>query len=331
MKKILTFLLLAIPFFYSCKSVPKDLRSYSPVAIITVYSNPSVPWYDERTGKESVDDGILSGAVNRLINKENPEVTTVQKRIDEASAILSEKMADFSLEVIDPKTMKDSPAYKKAGKTFLDYLKKSVPAEGYSAFTSSNGKMNRLMCSETGAKSAIYVNFRFQKVVVKDGVRDKGVAARLVMNVFGTDSNGKKIINKEYKAVSEEYAEFVRTSEWDKEEVLSFFPALENRVVMQFLMDYAIGDEIPSENLIITPTAIKIKPKAEEARRIKNEDAASGTANETMNEQTNEQTAEEAIKAEKLSTAKKLLERGMSEEEVSEITGLSIEEIRNSK
>ncbi|MBR6912602.1 MAG: hypothetical protein IKN34_02175, partial [Treponema sp.] len=87
MKKILTFLLLAIPFFYSCKSVPKDLRSYSPVAIITVYSNPSVPWYDERTGKESVDDGILSGAVNRLINKENPEVTTVQKRIDEASAI----------------------------------------------------------------------------------------------------------------------------------------------------------------------------------------------------------------------------------------------------
>ena len=36
---------------------------------------------------------------------------------------------------------------------------------------------------------------------------------------------------------------------------------------------------------------------------------------------------ESAVLAEKKATAKKLLERGMSKEEVSEITGLSIEEI----
>ena len=304
MKRFFIALALAIPFFYSCKSIPADLKSYSPVAIMTVYSNPSVPWYNEKTNSETVDDGVLSGAVNRLINKKNPEVTTVQERIDEASEMLSSRMRDFELDVIDPQTLKDTPAYKNAGTDFLDYLGNAVPAAGYAALTSSNGKLNRMMCSETGAKSALYVNFRFQKVLVKDGVRDKGVAARLVMTVFATNSNGKKILNKEYKAVSEEYTDLIKSSDWDREKLISFFPALENKLITEFLLDYVFGADSEAAQKEYKPTAIKLKAKPAEP------------------------TTEDAVLAEKFSTAKKLLERGMTVEEAAEITGLSMEEIR---
>ena len=310
MKKSIFALLGAIPFLYGCASTPKNLKEFSPVAIMTVYSNPSVPWYDEKTNSESVEDGILSGAVNRLINRKNPEHEERQERINYASSLLSEKMRDFGLEVIDPTTNKDGSAYKDAGSDFTDYIGNTVPAEGYSAITSSNGKMNRTFCKETGAKSVLYVNFRFQKVMVQEGVHNKGVAARVVMSVFGTDSNGKKIINKEYKAVSEGYANLVKSSNWDKEKVLSFYPELEDRLITKFLVDYVLSGNSETEKGL-KPTAIKTNRPATENLENKQEEA------DTDN----------AVLQEKRTTAKKLLEKGMSAKEASEITGLSEEEI----
>ncbi|MBQ4378109.1 MAG: hypothetical protein II821_02790 [Treponema sp.] len=257
MKKSILILLGTIPFLYGCASTPQNLKEFSPVAVMTVYSNQSVPWYNEKTGKESVEDGILSGAVNRLINKENPEYEERQERINYAGRLLSEKMREAGLEVIDPATNKDCSAYRNAGSSFADYLGNTVPAEGYEAFTSSNGKINRTVCRETGAKSVLYVNFRFQKVMLQEGVHDKGVAARVVMSVFGTGSDGKKIINKEYKAVSESYADLVKSSEWDKAKVLSFYPELEERVISQFLTEFVQDDEGHETN-DFTPTPITI-------------------------------------------------------------------------
>ncbi|MBR1537567.1 MAG: hypothetical protein IJ630_11580 [Treponema sp.] len=312
MKKLLFTLFAALPFLYGCSSVPANLNEYSPVAIITIYSNPSVPWYDEKTGKESVEDGIISGAVNRLINKKNPEQETVQQRIDEASELFSQKLRAAGLSVIDPTSNSDLSIYKDAGKNFADYLGNTVPAAGYDAITSSNGKKNRMTCRESGAGSVLYVNFRFQKMYAKEGVHNKGISARLIMSVFGTDSNGNKIINKEYKAVSEDYAPLIKTDRWDKNEVLSFFPELENQLINRFLSDFVLGGELPDETAF-KPSTIKIKKPAEKER--------ADTA-------TPEASAEDAVLAEKRATAKKLLERGMTAEEVSEVTGLSAEEIK---
>ncbi|MBQ9623293.1 MAG: hypothetical protein IJP90_10170 [Treponema sp.] len=315
--KFLPLLCLA-PLFYSCGSVPTDLKSYSPVAIVTVYSNPSVPWYDEKSGGESVEDGILSGTVNRMINKKNPETEkeAAQSRIDYASELLSQRMKDFGLEVVDPDEHKDCVVYKDTESTFYDYLKNTVPAKGYNAITNSNGKINRLVCKETGAQSVLYVNFRFQKVMLKDGVRNKGVAARLVMSVFGTDSNGKKIINKEYNAVSSDYTDLIKSSDWDKEKLVSFFPELENQLIINFLTDFTNNAESPALS-DLKPTAIKIKSTQ------KDSETKSGSSENTIQD--------DAVLAEKKATAKKLLERGMSAQEAAEITGLTAEEVENLK
>ncbi|MBR4598990.1 MAG: hypothetical protein IKO39_02950 [Treponema sp.] len=316
MKKSFFALLGAIPFLYGCASTPQNLKDFSPVAIMTVYSNPSVPWYDEKTNSESVEDGILSGAVNRLINKKNPEHEERQERINQASALLSEKMREFGLEVIDPTTNKDCSSYKEAGSGITDYLGNTVPAQGYEAITSSNGKRNRNMCRESGAKSVLYVNFRFQKVMAKEGVHNKGVAARLVMSVFGTDSSGKKIISKEYKAVSEGYADLIKSSNWDKEKVLSFYPDLEEQIITQFLTEFVLGGESPEAKDFV-PSPIKMTKKAPPAEAKTSENGQGKISTE----------AEDAVLAEKRATAKKLLERGMSAQEASEITGIPVEEI----
>ena len=171
------------------------------------------------------------------------------------------------------------------------------------------------MCRESGAKSVLYVNFRFQKVMVKEGVHNKGVAARLVMSVFGTDSSGKKIINKEYKAVSEGYADLIKSSNWDKEKVLSLFPDLEDKVISHFLADYALSGDKDSSSTF-KATAIKVNRPIIESKQA-----------EAASDDQKTESLEDALLAEKKATAKKLLERGMSVKEASEITGLSEEEI----
>jgi hypothetical protein len=136
------------------------------------------------------------------------------------------------------------------------------------------------------------------------------------MSVFGTDENGKKIINKEYKAVSEGYADLIKSSNWDKEKVLSFYPDLEEQIITQFLTEFALGGESPEAKDFV-PSPIKMTKKAPSAGEKTSENSQGKISTE----------AENAVLAEKRATAKKLLERGMSAQEASEITGIPVEEI----
>ena len=278
---------------------------------MTVYSNPSVPWYEEKTDSRAKtqrsDDGILTGVVNRTINKKNPETEDAQERVDEASELLSRRMRETGLSVIDPTVIKECSSYKNAGKNFFDYLGNTLPAAGYDSLTTSNGRLNRAMCEETNAKAVLYVNFLFQKTYVKDGVHNKGVAARVVMRVFAANSEGKKIFNHEYSAVSSEYTPIVKTSNYDKEELCSFFPQTVNLVIKDFLNDYIPSGAIAQED--ITPIKLPIK-------------------SETTVQQETAVSDESAVSQEKKSLAKKLLDKGMSAEEVAELTELTIEEVQ---
>ena len=309
-EKLIIFVVFSALFFAftSCASTKTDLSSYNPIAIMTVYSNNSVPWYDENNSNKQSDDGILTGAVNRAINKKNPVLETAQERIDVAAELLSRRMRATGLSVIDPSVLQDCTSYKNAGKNLFDYLGNTIPANGYDSLTSSSGKLNRAMCNETNAKSVLYVNFVFQKTYVKDGVHNKGVAARVVMKVYGTSAEGKTIIHQEYSAVSNEYTPIVKSSQWNKEELCSYFPTVINTVITQFLNDYMPFGEISEEEA----TPIRL-PKAKE----------------NIGESVTEKSKPIGAYEEKISLARKLIEKGMSDEEVSELTELPIETVQS--
>ena len=56
----------------SCKSVKFDLDVYSPIAILTVYSNPSLPWYDPQAkSSNAVDDSLPGISPKDVVNAES--------------------------------------------------------------------------------------------------------------------------------------------------------------------------------------------------------------------------------------------------------------------
>ena len=307
MKKM-SAVLFAVPLFLcSCASTSVDFSRCNPVAIMTIYSNPSVPWYDEKNDApnqvQATDDGILTGVLNRAINRNNAESETAQSRIDEASELFSRRLREAGIAVIDPTVIQECSSYKNAGKNLFDYVGKTLPAAGYDVVKSSNGKLNKTMCEETTAKSVLYVHFLFQKMYVKDGVHNIGVAPRVVLSVYGVDSAGKKLVNREYAAVSPQYVPLVKTSSYDKDELCALFPEVVNEVIRAFL-----NDVVPAGNAV----SAEVSP----IRLPKSQAAAEENADE-----------KNAVYEEKKSLAEKSLERGMSAEEVSELTELPLEDV----
>lgn len=334
MKKMLLSLsiLCALPLFFACQSTKVDLSAYSPVAIMTVYSNSSVPWYESHSASNAdksqmTNDGLLMNTVNRVLGKANPETDTAQARIDEASALISARLCECGITVIDPSTLKNCAAYKNTGKKVLDFLGNTLPASGYDVLTMSNKHVNQAMCKESGAKAVLYVNFRFQKAMVKSGARNNAVAARGAMQVVAANADGKKLFNREYTAVSSASTPLVKTSSWDKEAVCNAFPEVIERVVSDFLLDYApfVNADLPP--VTAAPTAIKLPARhaADASTQAQNAD---GTQDNAEFPQESANASENAVLLEKRSTAKKLLERGMTAEEAAEITGLPVEQIK---
>ncbi len=374
MKKILFCALVSAALAFvsvSCKSAKVSLEEYSPVAIMTVYSNRGVSWYSETAPSESsenVEDGILTGLVNRAFDKDNPEVTLAQERIDFASALFSEKLRSACLEVIDPTSVKDCPAYKKAGKNFVDYLNSTLPAAGYDAMTSRSVSLNKKVSKETGAQCLLYVKFRFQKEKVKKGVHTVGVAARTSLTVYGTDAKGHSIVNKTYSGTSSGYAEY-NGSSWDRDFVCGAFAEATEIAVNKFIADYTGNvDGGSAKGQVLEPAHLSVpsaksgagqesaaeddvsverdasgatgevskdsgaEANAKNAENETNAENAAGTNGSAQNASEQKSgtlsEAQAAALAEKIATAKRLLQNGFSVEDTAKYSGLSVEQVQ---
>lgn len=242
-KSLVNFLpLFIIPFIFSCKSTQVvNLENHCPIAIMTIYSNPGLPWYEDsidtkyKISKE--DNGILTGFINRALDRNNIEIETAQERIDMAANIFIESLRNADLELIDPNNFQDSPAYKNAGKNFMDTLGNTLPAKGFDAIVSSSKKLNKEMAEATQAKSLIYIKFNFKKEKELKGFHEVGVKARVSMKVYAVNSEGKKLLNKEYIVNSPEIIEFSK-NHYDKEKLCNSFRETIQIAVNKFLIDF---------------------------------------------------------------------------------------------
>lgn len=271
-------------FAISCKSTNIHLQEYSPVILMTVYSNPGVPWYEEMTDNnfkvEQEDEGFLTGFVNRALDRNNPETLTAQSRIDEASQIIAKVLEQNGISVLTPQNSPNAPCYAKSGRNFLDTMNNALPASGYDVFESYSSKLIQKTCLETGAKSALYVHFKFQKAKHLYGVRPDGVQARLVMEVFGTDSQGKRIINKTYTVLSSEFVD-LHNNKWDRDKLCSYFADCAESAMNQFVLDFVYGDfSADSENDDLESSENKSNADFENAKNIDLESSDLGDSTE---------------------------------------------------
>lgn len=261
--KPVLYLSAAVLALTSCRTTAVNLADYSPAAIMTVYSNNGVPWYQEKTGDnyelEQQEDGILTGFINRALDKNNPETLLVQERVDSAARIFADTLAQNGIQVIEPATLKDCPAYRNAGTGFFDTLNSTVAATGYDVIGSSSRKLNKMTAEQTGAKALVYVKFRFQKETLQEGFRNAGVCARVVMTVYAADSQGKSIINKEYTGRSAEYTP-LRNNNWNRDEVCSYFEETVQTLSNRFAMDFLYNSTTPpaEESVSVPDEAVSI-------------------------------------------------------------------------
>lgn len=248
--KTLTLALLSL-LLAACTSTKIDLTSAGAVAMMTVFGNGDVPWYEEEDPNIEVDQldrmtedrGILSTFVNGIINKDSPEYLLSQDRINDAALTFVQTMRSAGITVIDPSTFETASAYESAQRSMIDRAESRYPAEGYNAIQGSPKKRTVLMAQESGAATMLYVNFEFQKQRLKEG-RNQIVKARVVMSVTAENADGKKIIEKEYTALSDDFS-FYEKAAWDVDKICSLFhdvvQTLSNEFVTEYFPNAVIG------------------------------------------------------------------------------------------
>ena len=209
MKKTLSRMMFAtltgtlVMILFSCKSIKFDKDIYSPVAVLTVYSNPSLPWYDPQAKSSNAVDDSLPGSLLKKANQENPELYTVQDRIDSACGTLMVALDEAGIETIDAETIFNNAEYQRLSKAFLSNLETDVPASGLKIQDYMSGKKYRSLAQSLGAGGMMFVEFSFYKQKIPSGLHDVFIHARSTMNVYVYDSDGKKVFHKKYTGISE--------------------------------------------------------------------------------------------------------------------------------
>ncbi|MBR6297325.1 MAG: hypothetical protein IKR40_12690 [Treponema sp.] len=232
-----------------CKTTQVNIKEYAPVAIASVYCNPSMPWYSNEQGK-SPDDagpGALSNMVNKTMNANNPEYTEINLRIDGAAETIKQILEDNGVSVLDASDLEKSKSYQKSSIAWLDVLSTDVAASGYKALDYNGKSRNRRIATECGASSLLFAEFVFQKQKIPVGLFDMSVAARVTLKVYVCDSQGKKLLFKTYTAVSTDTTEYSNGS-WDRQAVCNAVPSAVESVVNQFVMDYVLGNFSSSDD-----------------------------------------------------------------------------------
>lgn len=243
---ILTVVLsmLGILSISGCQSTPKSLSENSPMIIVSVTGNRSLPWKDVANGfsssQDSDDDGngVLTNIVNKLIDNDNPELVSGQDRIDYAAQSLHELISTTGgIEVISNDTVTATKAYQDTKESMFNMLEAIYPATNYKNIPKIGAKRSRLLMQETNAKGMLVADFFFQKENVSGNKWNGKIRARVTMKVRLTNERGKTILSHEFVSVSPDEIPLA-SHKYDKQALVDLFPATIDAVINQFIVSF---------------------------------------------------------------------------------------------
>ncbi len=253
-------------FFTGCSSVKVDLKNYSPIAIVSVYSNSHLPWYDKddsSSGEDDSGDGLLNNAISGVIGKNDPEIMSVQNRVDYAADSLVKSLEVSGVDVLDHDIVQNSRALSGRGAGWLSFMETKTSASGFYKITSASTKKTRDLLRETGGKSAAIAYFKFQKEKINSGLFDIDVRARCVLQIYVYDELGHKLVGKEYVGYSWSTTPY-KNGVWDKEAVCNFMSEATDSAIAQFVFDYTSifsGENLDSKDDVTATPLLITKPE----------------------------------------------------------------------
>ena len=217
--------------FQSCASSSVSLAECTPVAVVTVVGNTSVPWADEI----AESGGLISSALNKAFDGTNPERMTAQDRVDHLEESLRASLSDIAgVEVSEKERVLSSPAYKKMRQSIYNSTVSTVSASGYRDFSRLGAKSARILERELGVGALVLAECVFSKRVC-EGTKASGTVCGVVTLscvVLGPD--GRESIIGEVSAETEAIP--VSRYSYDKDALVSMFPAAIESAARKFVV-----------------------------------------------------------------------------------------------
>ena len=306
-------------FGFSCASTSSiDISKEFPMALVTVSSNTTIPWFESGKNTDEDDDvnedGLINSMLNKSINAKNPEINSNKERIAMAEDKLITMLVNKgNFVLLDKDTVLNSQVYKSVPNGLLDFMSATCIPEGYKKISPDSRKVSRMIMDKLGAKSLLYITFQFEKEKAHSEVY-----ARTTMSVRILNNRGKMVVRRDYIGLSSSSVHMYGNS-YDKDSLVALFPESVEAAVNKFI--YSLDAIELSEKEISSMEATPIKmprPAAAEATEDENTEASESEAASTESEPSEE----------KINMARRMLERGMTAEEVAEITELPLESVQ---
>lgn len=226
-----------------CKSTSVALADHTPIAVITVVANHSLPWKEDDDPNDDsgkVQDGTLTTLVNKLINSDNIEFASGQDRVDYAMDSLTHLLEETGgFEVIDKEDVYKSKEYLNSRENIFNVLEARVKATGSKDFMKVGSMKARTFAKSLGAKSLVFAEFKFQKTNVRGNKWSGQVAASVTMRIRVLSDDGKELIDRDYSAVSADSLQ-IQGRKYDKDRLVEMVNETIDVVINRFIMDYII-------------------------------------------------------------------------------------------
>lgn len=247
MKKNIAALLcgvISLGFFVGCASNKVDLSASSPVALVSVIGNSSIPWVKEDEGNDvkSGSDGLLTNMVNKMIDGDNPEMTTAVDRLDYAADSFSKILPEMTgCEVLPSEQVVNNESYLDLRGSFYNTLISTKSATNYKDFTTLKGKNAAKLISELNAKGLAILNFTFEKKLTKGNKWNGECRVIATMKAKILDEKGKELVNKTYSSQSAKVVR-IRNHKYEKQEVAdNLYDEIDN-VIRKFATEFLSGE-----------------------------------------------------------------------------------------
>ena len=240
MKKIKIFftIILASTLFTSCVSNKIVLSDYTPMAVLSVRGNQSIPWKEERDEDYQDLDGVITSSMNKLFGKSNPEIQTNKDRInyaDERFAYLLEENVGIS--VVPKENVINAENYKSINQSVFAIADTKIYADDYKKIEELSNQKTKLLLRELNAGSSVFITFTFNKIIV-EGSKLKGtMTASVTMDIDIYDNRGRQKLMDSLTAESSTLLE-ISKDKYDKDALVELFPDLIDLVINQFAVKY---------------------------------------------------------------------------------------------
>ena len=156
-------------FGFSCATKPVvDISKDFPMAVVSVHSNTTIPWFEEGKTVDEDDqineDGLINSMLNKSINAKNPEINSNKDRIEMAEdKVLTMLINKGNFKLIDKDTVLNNKVYKEVPNGLLDFMSATCIPVGYKKLSPDSRKIARMIMDSLGAKSLMYITFQFEK------------------------------------------------------------------------------------------------------------------------------------------------------------------------